>query len=95
MILSSWVGNNLHMLNLDVDEVFNEGDFVGIRFTKDDYVVSDPRCIEVRCEGGKYRKSDGSYGICYRCDGRGYITPDKAVRNQQHDYYKNRERVDA
>ena len=95
MRLSNWVGNNLQMLDCDVDEVYNDGTFVGIRFTKDDYVLGNPKCIEVRCEEGKYRKGDGSYGICYRCDGLGYITPDKAIKNKQHDSYKNKERIHA
>lgn len=103
MRLSNWVGNNLQMLDCDVDEVYNDGTFVGIRFTKDDYVptvrpdnITPPsQCTETRCEGGKYKKYDGSYGICYRCDGLGYITPDKAIKNKQHDSYKNKERIHA
>ena len=109
MKLSNWIGNNLHMIECNVNEVFNNGDLVGVRFTKDDFVSNRPgyhshdnisshpvatshsnispvpkqeKCNEARCEGGKYRKNDGSFGICYRCDGLGYITPAKAVRNQ-------------
>ena len=112
MRLNRWIGNNLHMLECDVDEVFNHGDLVGIRFTKDDFVSNRPgyhthdnmpshpvatlhsnitpvikkeKCTESRCEGGKYKKNDGSFGICYRCDGLGYITPAKAIKNQQYD----------
>ena len=80
------------MLDCNVAEVFNEGNFVGIRFTDDvttlhttnvSPVPSYNKCTEPRCEGGKYKKYDGSFGICYRCDGRGYITPAKAITNQR------------
>tara|TARA_Y100000310_G_scaffold344785_1_gene459496 strand:- start:931 stop:1350 length:420 start_codon:yes stop_codon:yes gene_type:complete len=42
-------------------------------------------CTEIHCEDGKYKKNDGSYGICYRCDGKGYITNAKHIKNQQYD----------
>ena len=50
--------------------------------TPEDYFED---CTEDRCESGKYKKSNGYYGICYRCEGKGYITRAKHIKNLQYD----------
>ena len=99
MRLSNWVGNNLHLLECEVDEEHREGNLVGIRFTDTSQPIADVSndinpvlmtgdCTMPRCEGGKHRRNDGSYGICYRCEGRGYITEEKAIKNREYDKQK-------
>jgi len=50
--------------------------------TPSDY---NSNCTVIQCENGKYKKPDGSYGVCYRCQGKGYITNSQHVKNQQYD----------
>ena len=42
-------------------------------------------CDVDRCEVGKYKNNEGYYGICYRCEGKGYITRAKHIKNLQYD----------
>jgi len=97
MKLATWITNNLHMTDYDIDEVYgNDGLLYGIRFTKYDWSKEeltkddnegiiikpldyDSKCS--RCINGKYIIADGSYGSCHRCDGLGYITEEKQIRN--------------
>ena len=92
MKLAAWITNNLHMINCDIDEVYGtDGSLYGVRFTQYDWSEDREKGITIkpldydskcsRCINGKYIIADGSYGSCHRCDGLGYITEEKQIRN--------------
>ena len=92
MKLAAWITNNLQMIDYDIDEVYgSDGLLYGVRFTQYDWSKDTEGGITIkpldydsqcpRCINGKYIIADGSYGSCHRCDGLGYITEEKQIRN--------------
>lgn len=90
MKLANWITKNLNLMDYDIVEVCNEGVMWGVRFTKYDTISNSIKPLDydhtcTRCVDGKYIISDGTYGRCNRCDGQGFITEDKAIRNSVFD----------
>ena len=50
-----------------------------------DYVMD---CDGPKCDSGKYQLMNGTYNICYRCDGKGWINASKHDRNLEYDKKK-------
>ena len=47
-----------------------------------DYIMD---CDAPKCDNGKYLLVNGTYSICYRCDGKGWINKNKHDRNLAYD----------
>ena len=45
-------------------------------------------CDGPKCDSGKYQLMNGTYNICYRCDGKGWINASKHDRNLEYDKKK-------
>ena len=51
-----------------------------------DYIMD---CDSIKCEQGKYPLANGTYNICYRCDGKGWISQSKHNKNIEYDRKRN------
>ena len=95
MMLANWIANNPSLLHYDVEEVHDGGVMYGVRFTQYDVgrnikpLDYNTKCT--RCIDGNYEIYDGTYGRCNRCDGQGFITEDKAIRNAVFDMKQKQE----
>jgi|TARA_R110000824_G_C14912711_1_gene646816 hypothetical protein len=96
MKLANWIAENLDLMENDIEEVCAAGVMCGVRFTQYDTVNNSIKPLDydhecTRCTNGKYAMSNGTYANCNRCDGQGFITEDKAIRNSVFDMRQKEE----
>ena len=95
--LNEWLAKNPTMLNSQVEEAYHGNKLYGLKFTgiiqpvfeidtsQLDIESNYPKpCDAPNCKGGVFLKRNGHTNTCYRCNGTGSITYDKAKKNLEY-----------